>query len=175
MLPAGVTPEQARIALAGLRGELRKLAAPRLEAVRRGLGATWGIAARGEWRDWEQEITNASVATKSWFARILANMARRSARKGSSDALGSEHLLHICRRSAGYCEVTGLKFSFAVYGNSRMRPFAPSLDRIVAGGPYSIENCRLVCAAVNVAMFNWGEALFRTLAVGYVSRILKQL
>jgi hypothetical protein len=43
-------------------------------------------------------------------------------------------------------------------------PFAPSIDRILSSGDYTPENTRLVCAAVNFGMGQWGEELFLTLA-----------
>ena len=43
-------------------------------------------------------------------------------------------------------------------------PFAPSIDRILSSGGYTRHNARLVCAAVNFGMGQWGEELFLTLA-----------
>lgn len=56
------------------------------------------------------------------------------------------------RLSAGVCEMSGIPFD----GSGRS-PNAPSIDRIVAGGPYSVENCRLILWSINHALSDRGE------------------
>lgn len=70
----------------------------------------------------------------------------------------------------GRCAVTGMQFSMEESQAYRAtHPFSPSIDRIVSGGPYSPDNCRVVILAVNAAMGAWGEAIFSTVAHAYVS------
>jgi hypothetical protein len=74
------------------------------------------------------------------------------------------------------CAVTGLRFSNEVIANRR--PYAPSIDRIDSALGYTKDNCRLVCAAVNIALNVWGETVFATLAAGYKrqrSKSIRQL
>jgi len=56
------------------------------------------------------------------------------------------------------CAVSGIQFSRTGYLRATREPFGPSLDRIVAGGPYELGNVRLVCNIVNMAMREWGES-----------------
>lgn len=78
-----------------------------------------------------------------------------------------EAMLAAC---GGACSVTGLQFDSTQYPGHRIRPWMPSIDRIDPAGPYSRANTRIVCAAVNVAMNQFGEAVFLRLAVATVLR-----
>jgi hypothetical protein len=71
----------------------------------------------------------------------------------------------MAERAKGRCEVSGIPFNFKKREGKRRRPWVPSIDRIVAGGPYSFENCRLVCSGVNYAMNEWGPELLMFLAI----------
>lgn len=71
-------------------------------------------------------------------------------------ALTWEAVIALWQRSKGRCEISGIAFSFAREVGFKNRPFAPSIDRIKNDGIYSVENCRLVCVVVNLAMNEWG-------------------
>jgi hypothetical protein len=175
LLPMRVTPDAARKYLEDLQTSLRAQVFLLAGNDRSIAEPGWLTEVRGELKDWRVEIETAKADVDSWFHVILKNIKQRCARRKMGHALSADQLLEICKRSRGRCEVTGIRFSFVKVQGSRMRPFAPSIDRREAGGAYSSENSRLVCAAVNVAMFNWGDELFKTIAVGYVSHLLKSL
>ena len=74
-------------------------------------------------------------------------------------------LIALWRDCEGKCTVTRMPFSAELVGNSLVkRAYAPSLDRINAGQPYTRENCRLVMVAVNFAMNSWGLDVYLKLA-----------
>lgn len=67
------------------------------------------------------------------------------------------------------CAITGLGF-FREHGSAAKRhPFAPSIDRVIAGGDYTKDNCRIVCHAANVMLFDWGVDVFRITAGALMS------
>ncbi|HEX6011829.1 MAG TPA: hypothetical protein VFY87_08520 [Geminicoccaceae bacterium] len=60
-------------------------------------------------------------------------------------------------RAGGRCEVSGLEFTDEKFPEALVaRPFAPSLDRIVPRGDYTVDNVRLVCVRANFSMTEWG-------------------
>lgn len=71
---------------------------------------------------------------------------------------------------AGNCQVTGLPFDFHTKHPTRLRPFAPALDRFKPRLGYTDENCRVVCNAFNVAKSDFGENVFRVIAEQYLER-----
>jgi hypothetical protein len=99
----------------------------------------------------------------SW-ARLL--VARANQKNGSVSHLFTEDdLIALWSDCGGKCAVTRLEFSFDLVGSGLVkRAYAPSLDRIRAGAPYTRKNCRLVMVAVNFAMNTWGQDVYLTLA-----------
>lgn len=57
----------------------------------------------------------------------------------------------------GVCYLSGIPFSNKEIKGKRIRPWVPSVDRINSNEGYTLENCRLVCAYINVAMNQFGE------------------
>lgn len=72
---------------------------------------------------------------------------------------------------AGRCELSGIEFT---YGRSpkgcRNNPFAPSVDQIVPGLGYTEANSRLVLAALNNALGEWGEDILEKVALGFLGK-----
>jgi len=99
--------------------------------------------------------------------------AFKNARRRSGYKLLPTDEQRLILRAAGRCEVSGVEFDPRKYGSHR-RPFAPSVDRIDSGVGYVFSNVRLVTVAVNLALNEWGDAVFDRIARGYVSRVLQQ-
>ena len=49
-------------------------------------------------------------------------------------------------------------------------PWGPSIDRIDNAYGYEAWNCRVVCVAMNLALHQFGEEVFRVLALTYRMR-----
>lgn len=56
----------------------------------------------------------------------------------------------------GICQVSGLPFDLGRHPSTRRNPFGPSIDQIVAGKGYTLENSRVVLTAINLALCEWG-------------------
>jgi hypothetical protein len=82
-----------------------------------------------------------------------------------------EDVVRLCMDQVGRCDVTGLEFSFERYADAFVKhPFAPSIDHIQSKGGYAPGNVRLVCAAVNFGMGEWGQELFMRLTRAVVAQ-----
>ena len=76
------------------------------------------------------------------------------------------------RINAGVCEITG--FPLALTGplsRNLKRPDAASIDRIDASKGYTIDNIRVVCLSVNLALGVWGEESVLPILSSWVDRI----
>ena len=104
-------------------------------------------------------------------ARALYKAMIKNAKpKGVPVMLSIADIAEMLESSGGICSVTGLPFDSTQYPGHRIRPWMPSIDRIRPGGPYARENTRIVCAAVNLAMNQFGEATFLKIAAATVLR-----
>lgn len=97
-------------------------------------------------------------------------------RKAKADAyrreigwnLKPEQFSQLVQDSGGLCAVSGIPFTIPT---AKARgPIGPSLDRIESEGDYSIDNVRLVCVAVNVALNVWGLDIFMKIATATVQK-----
>lgn len=126
-----------------------------------------GSALKGA-EDWPQYVAGLSAEPKSWLYVTIKNIQQRSKRRGLTCSLTIGQLREIMLRSRGRCELTGLRFSAENDTGARCRPYFHSLDRIDASKGYTLDNVRVVCHAVNIAMNAWGEETFAELARGFV-------
>lgn len=96
----------------------------------------------------------------------IQDAARNTSYKSKGEGLSEEAVRKLVARANGRCELTGIPFTGDKPVRSTRRPFIPSIDRVRAGLPYSIDNCRLVCFSVNVALNEWGDDVFDMVCLG---------
>lgn len=103
--------------------------------------------------------------------RLFDRTKRRAADRKIEFLLRREELDELATRSFGMCEITHIKFDgqYKPAGSST-RPWAMSIDRIESGKPYTKDNCRLVCVAVNMALGQWGLGVLLNIAEAIVFR-----
>ncbi len=118
--------------------------------------------------EWESYVDGLVADRKSWLYAQVVRTKNRAKVGGLAGNLSARDVEQLMRRSRGRCEVTGLRFQHDRPDGSRAKPLFHSIDRIDCTRGYESWNCRLVCFAVNVAMNNWGEAVFAKLATGFV-------
>lgn len=108
-----------------------------------------------------------------WITKRLHMMRYRSAGNPDGSCMTRDEFMAMIERSKGRCELTGIPFSDRTPQGCERAPFAPSVDRIDHRRGYTADNCRLVCLGVNVALNQWGEVAFRTLALGFLGYKLR--
>jgi hypothetical protein len=94
--------------------------------------------------------------------------------RGKEFAITIDDVLRLLESQKNRCAVTGIRFNNAKPKNARMRPWAPSLDRIRSNEGYVNGNVRLVCAFANVAMNDFGEEILMTLLEKIVRRTMRE-
>jgi hypothetical protein len=58
----------------------------------------------------------------------------------------------------GYrCAISGSYFTHDSFDGGAISPYQPSVDRRDPGQGYNLDNVRIVCLLVNLAMSTWGE------------------
>jgi hypothetical protein len=69
------------------------------------------------------------------------------------------------------CELTGIVFEYGKPPNGwHKNPFAPSIDQIHAGRGYTPDNCRMVVAAINNGLGEWGDEVFAHIASAFLKK-----
>lgn len=112
-----------------------------------------------------------STATWQQLNRYYDRAKCRAADRKIEFLLTKEEFNALYERSRGMCEVTNIKFDHAYKPlGSSTRPWAMSLDRIKSSEPYTKDNCRLVCVAVNMALGQWGMNALLNIAEAIVFR-----
>lgn len=103
---------------------------------------------KGRWK-----YVNGSVTTGSQYKQISGNWNRYMSRLlyfngRKRDALTRAILMAQLEKQNFCCALTGVALTCQLEKGVRTLTNA-SIDRIVAGGPYTADNIQLVCAAVN--------------------------
>ena len=71
--------------------------------------------------------------------------------------LDAQAMTRLWERQGGFCAVSGLDFTDEEFPQALVkRPFAPSIDRVIAGGKYIESNVRIVCVCAYFSMNEWG-------------------
>lgn len=107
------------------------------------------------------------------FMQAVYSARKRAKDKGIACELSEAEALLLWRRCKGRCELTGIPFDLGRLDGCVRRPFAPSIDRVNASGPYTKTNIRVVCTAVNLAMNQWGDEVLYRIARGLSTNKVK--
>lgn len=103
---------------------------------------------KGKWK-----YISGQQSTENQYKRISGNwdryFARLVGRSLERQELSVEVLNSLLEKQDGKCALTGLKLTCTLEKGNRTWTNA-SIDRIIPGGPYVLDNIRLVCARVNI-------------------------
>jgi hypothetical protein len=133
---------------------------------------------------WVKENARLDVAERRQRSRVTSSPAwqrmrlttyRRAqarARTFGREILSPDEFDKVWRRAGGFCELTGIPLEPRPDGcGSRIHPWVASLDRIDNANGYTYANTRIVCAAMNIALNEFGESVFRRLAAGLANNL----
>lgn len=87
----------------------------------------------------------------------------RARTKGRMYALTIEIVAQMLGEAQDRCRLTGIPFDYNAKAEGDQwlrRPFSPSLDRIDNRRGYELDNVRVVCTSVNIAIGEWGLETF---------------
>jgi hypothetical protein len=110
-------------------------------------------------------------STRLFAGAMMAKVRGNARRRGIPVSITVDDIDAMMRAQGMRCAVSGIKFSSQRRpGGGRVRPFVPSVDRIDAKLGYEIGNIRVVCAAVNAALGDWGDELFHQIVLGVANK-----
>jgi hypothetical protein len=109
---------------------------------------------------------------ESKYLRSVWQRHRKGAKdRGIAFDIKPDDVVRLYLEQGHCCAVTGLEFSFDIHPDAFVkRPLAPSIDRIISRDGYKLGNVRLVCAAINFGLGEWGLDLFMKLARAAITR-----
>lgn len=105
---------------------------------------------------------------------VFLRAKKGAARRGITFDINEADVLDMFRRQSNRCALTQKPFNNSKPHGQRNRPWAASLDRIDSRQGYRVDNCRLVCTFVNVALNTYGDGLFTELLEHMVRRVVKE-
>lgn len=106
---------------------------------------------------------------KSRLSSMFYTARRRAAAKGQPFLISREFLSSLYEEQGGRCALTGFEFVLDCPSSGwKNHPFSISLDRIDSSKGYSVDNVRFVITAINLAMSEWGEDVFREVIGAYL-------
>lgn len=112
---------------------------------------------------------------KSFVSRLYGRLKANARSRGIHLALSKDDVIEMIEKSGNRCALTGIPFSILKDDRYRVRPWAPSIDRIDSAHGYTKENCRVVCAYVNSALNEYGEELLLLIAKGLIKTAKSKL
>lgn len=104
------------------------------------------------------------------LSKQLFNRCKRNSKQRCVDIFLTENdVMDLVLQSNLRCAVSGIRLQLQVEGYGIGNPWSISIDRINSSQPYSVENCRIVCLAANIAMGSWGFEVLKTLSTEVVN------
>jgi hypothetical protein len=107
-------------------------------------------------------------------SEIVRRHKRGAAQRGIEFEVTATDVAAMLQRQANRCAITQREFSNERPPGQRIRPWAASLDRKDSDKGYTVGNCRLVCASVNIAMNRFGDGAFVEHMEALVRRVVRE-
>jgi hypothetical protein len=114
-------------------------------------------------KPWMKAGIGSDYAVRSHVSGMLKGAKQRARTSGREFDLTEADVLALMEAQNCCCALSGIQFDLST-GDSRRRPYSPSLDRISAKGGYTKGNVRLLCVVVNLALGDWGDEVLQAVA-----------
>lgn len=127
-----------------------------------------------QWRNsnserYKQVKYNYYSSKRGRIVELCKSAAKRAKQKNIEYTLSSDILEQLWSKQDGKCALTKIEFQIPQERTGgKASPFAPSIDRIDCSKGYVPDNIRLVCVAVNYALNEFGEDIFRQICRAYL-------
>lgn len=114
----------------------------------------------------EQDFSPSSrvPVPSDFYLKLFRQVVKNSKPRNISVEITADDVKKMLDRAKGKCELTRVPFDMQKIQGQRIRPWIPSVDRINSKLGYSFDNCRIICAAANVALNQFGEYIFVRMA-----------
>lgn len=118
-----------------------------------------------------QPLPKRIIPLRKWVnEELFKNTCARAKWKNIEFSITLNDIDELINKSKGKCSLTGIPFDLYRIkdGKCRVRPWAPSIDRIDCSHGYTANNIRLVASAVNIALNDFGEEVLTRIAMGII-------
>jgi hypothetical protein len=105
------------------------------------------------------------------LSRLITESKNRAKEKSLDFDLDKDFIFSLYEEQDKKCSISGILFDSESNPEFRIRPWAPSIDRINSKLGYTKNNVRLVCIAVNLAINQFGDSIFDKMCTSYVEKI----
>lgn len=123
-------------------------------------------------RDWRSPSGKDAVGL---MMQLAQSAKARSKKKGVECSITGDDLIQLLDQQGFRSAISGRPFTFIQYrdrenGAPTRSPLNPSIDRFPdIGGPYKLENIRLITVHENIAISDFGEDVFADMAEVYLN------
>jgi hypothetical protein len=112
---------------------------------------------------WKSVCKKYRETPKAKILSLLKTTEKRSIKKGWEFDLTKEWLSE--KVNKGVCELSKIPFLYSKgTQKTHFNPLTPSIDRIDSSKGYTKDNCRVVLAAVNMGIGEWGLEMYLKIA-----------
>ena len=124
---------------------------------------------------WFEQIYSLEDTNNNWLSVMYRKARYRALRRDMEFTITFDELRDLITENNGKCALSDIVFSDENPSESRISPYRPSIDRIDSKKGYTKENCRIICAALNLALMDFGEDVFAKISSQYLVKRISKL
>jgi hypothetical protein len=107
---------------------------------------------------------------RTWVSMMYNRTRKNALTRGIPFEITPEDVRVLAHNAKNRCAVTSIPFDFTESTEQKTKPWRPSLDRKDSSKGYTVDNIRIVCTAVNLAMNVWGEEILHKIVAAMVCK-----